>query len=176
MVAALQKDELDAGLIVTPVEVRGIRSRTLFYEEILVYAHAALGWSEPVTGLQLVEAPLWMLSKGNCFREQVLNLCAMREQAESKSGFVYESGSLDTLRRLVDEEGGCTLLPELATEGPAVGQVLQMGPVRPYREVGLVAARTFAKQKLLGLLAEELRRAVDLPGELPEGGEVVRWQ
>jgi LysR family hydrogen peroxide-inducible transcriptional activator len=57
---------------------------------------------------------VWLLNQGHCFRSQVLNLCNGHEQSCSRRGFAYESGSIETLKRMVDRHYGYTLVPELS--------------------------------------------------------------
>ena len=56
-----------------------------------------------------------MLGDGHCFRDQVVNLCEMRGTQHKNLPFDFESNSLETLMKIVDREGGFTLIPELAT-------------------------------------------------------------
>ncbi|MCL4106287.1 UNVERIFIED_CONTAM: hypothetical protein GTU68_061129 [Idotea baltica] len=181
VVQELQKDSLDAGLIITPLEQQGIVERPLFYEEILAYLssdqHPSSG--SAVTALDLQNGPLWMLTEGNCFREQVFNICALQEKGERSQGFTFESGSLETLRRLVDAEGGATLLPELAaTDIPErrKAQLHPIGPQRACREVSLVYSRAFSKQRLIGLLEDSIQKAVTLPNKIPKDFSLIRWR
>lgn len=177
---SLRKDQLDAGLVVTPLGEPGFQEQVLFFEEILAYFHPDQLQNLPpqVDGEVLSEMPVWLLTSGNCFREQVLNLCALRQQAVEQIGFSFESGSLETLRRMVDAEGGVTLLPELMTGelGPEVRARLRpLGPDRAYRQVALVSRRQFAKARLLRLFEKRVRSTIDLPANLPEKGTVVPW-
>lgn len=181
VIQALKKDQLDAGLIVTPLDEPGIEEKTLFFEEIFAYYNqqTAPGIPSRVQAQQLSEQKIWMLTQGNCFREQLLSLCALKAQSRQPDRFAFDSGSLETLRRLVDSEGGVTLLPELMVMefGPAYKtQLKRIGPNSAYRRVSLVYRRQFAKARLLELMEEEVRLAVPLPGELPAKGEMVRWR
>ena len=123
---------------------------------------------------QVPQDDLWLLAEGHCFRSQALNVCG--HSGSGTEMFSYESGSLETLRKMVDTEGGSTLLPELAAlELPASQRhLLKAIHPRPLREVSLIYSRNFAKERLLTRLADIIREAV--PTELlNEGrGTVVR--
>ena len=179
VVHALRKDRLDAGLVVTPLKEAGIVERPLFYEEIRAYLQQPGPEGRPVKVDELMAHRMWILTQGHCFREQVLNLCQLQGNAGSDPALSFESGSLETLRRLVDAEGGATLLPGLAAlDLPADKQahVRPLGPVPPFREISLVHARTFVKRRLLDLLTETLSETIPLPGALPAGSAVVQWR
>ena len=181
VVEGLQRDQLDAGIIVTPLEENGIEERPLFYEEIRAYLdpnHENSGAHE-ISVDSLQKERLWMLTEGNCFREQVLNICAMQKKGEAAQGFSFESGSLETLRRLVDAEGGATLLPELAAidlPESRKRQLKSIGPERTFREVSLVFSRSFSKQRLLSLLEETINNTIALPKSLDKNFSLIRWR
>lgn len=45
---------------------------------------------------------LWLLEEGHCLRHQVLDVCSLRKNEKGKRRFNFESGSLETLKNLVD--------------------------------------------------------------------------
>lgn len=182
IIALLKKDQLDVGILVTPLHDTAIREKPLFYEEIQLYTHPDHPFSkqEPIGVEDIAQPGLWLLTEGHCFRHQVLNLCAYNNRKnEEKMPFRFESGSLDTLRKLVDAEGGFTLLPELATidlPEDRQFQVKRFNQPRPLREVSLVYSRHFAKERLLQLLSAHLQETVPPALQDKERGMVVEWK
>lgn len=176
----LNKDRLDAGILVTPLHEKEIIEKPLFYEKMFVYANREHPFSKKQKlHSGALDAPgLWLLTEGHCFRSQVMNLCSVQNEAERTSNFVYESGSIETLRKLVDAEGGFTLLPELAIKDVPThrrGQVKSIVPA-PLREVSLVYSRRYAKERLIGALSEEIRQAVPAEMLSKKRGFIVEWQ
>lgn len=57
---------------------------------------------------------LVILSAGNCMRDQIIELCQARRNTPSR--YSFESGSLDTLMRIVDCTQCLTIIPEMALE------------------------------------------------------------
>lgn len=57
---------------------------------------------------------LVILSPGNCMRDQIIELCQARRNTPSR--YSFESGSLDTLMRIVDCTQCLTIIPEMALE------------------------------------------------------------
>lgn len=181
IVELLKKDRLDVGILVTPLHDAAIEEKPLFYEEIQLYAHPAheLSGKDDLQLDDITRPGLWLLTEGHCFRHQVLNLCSYSLLQEEQSPFLFESGSLETLRKLVDAEGGFTLLPELATTDlpeERQFQVKRFAIPRPLREVSLVYSRHFAKQRLLELLAQHVQEVIPPMLKNKDRGMVVEWR
>jgi LysR family hydrogen peroxide-inducible transcriptional activator len=180
IIASLKSDKLDAGILVTPLDDDSIKEKPLFYEEIYLYVnpeHELSSLAE--ASLQdLAQPNMWLLSSGHCFRHQMLNLCSRHPEADSLP-FKFEGGSLETLRRLVDTEGGFTLLPELATQELNEEQqdnLRRLASPRPLREVSLVHARTQAKSRMLEALQEIILQHLPASLQKAERGVVVKWK
>ncbi len=174
-------DELDAGIFVTPYHNSKIREWPLFYEEMKLYTsttHAI--FSKPLVKIHDAEAPgIWLLSDGHCFRDQVINLCAIPANRDQQTPYEFEGGSLETLMRIIDQEGGFTLIPDLAVldlPEEKQQQVKSFDDYMPLREVSLVFSRNFAKHRLLQLVFEEIRANVPAYMINPDRGIVVEWK
>jgi len=177
----LKKDLLDAGILVTPLHNPGIIEQPLFYEEMMIYTNMQHPLStQPIINIGDIATPeMWLLSDGHCFRHQVVNLCQLHDLKSDVLPFEFEGGSLDTMMKIIDKEGGYTLIPELAgleIENDAAHKVRRFSGITPLREVSLVVNRRFAKTNLLQNLANEITRAV--PPDLinKDRGVVVEWR
>ena len=107
-----------------------------------------------------------------------MNLCSYQRSAQNELPFEYESGSLETLKKFVEKEGGFTLLPELAvgdTVKELTAKVKQFETV-PLRAVSLAFTRNYSKKRLLGLLEEEIKKAVPKALLTKDRGNVVDWR
>ena len=179
IIDALKKDEIDVGVLVTPLNEKGIFEQTLFYEEMEIYAHPnhSFATQKIINSTDIATDKLWLMSEGNCFRTQVINLCDYNSKLEEAKHFKFESGSLETIVNMVNSEGGYTILPKLATLNMNSEGILRpFSNMKPLREVGLVFSRTNVKSKLLQLLADEIKQSV--PKEMLEKGkgEIVFWR
>lgn len=182
IIKGLENDELDAGLLVTPLQHERIKEKPLFYEHILLYTHPEhpLAQKEHINMKELNSSDIWLLSEGHCFRYQMINLCSVKHRINDSSlPFDYESGSLESLRRLVDREGGFTLLPELAVLDWSEEQkkrVRELDEPIPLREVSLVHIRNTAKTKRLQLLSESVEASIPQRLRQKREGLVVEWK
>lgn len=71
----------------------------------------------------------------------------------------YEAGSLETLRRLVESQGGITILPELAIldlDEDRMQHVRFFKSPAPVREISLVTRTGFAKRRMAEVLKLEI--------------------
>lgn len=163
IVRRMRNDELDMGIVVTPLSEQGIVEKPMFYEKFYVYLskdHHLLG-KKKVEIADIINEDLWVLQQGHCFRDQVLNLC---DQAKfQRMNFHFESGSLEGLKNLVNKYQGITLLPELATMELNEEEKSRLRPFKneePVREISIILTRTYLKQKLVGLLFKEITASI----------------
>ena len=86
----------------------------------------------------------------------------------SKPMIQYESGSIETLIQLVDEQGGLTIVPALAVERLAAKQKTQLrsfAPPTPVREVSLISNKHYARKGVLNAVRKIIQKKIDLPQE-----------
>ena len=155
----LAKDKIDGGILATPLYRDNLIERHLYYEEFYIYTNPLhpLASKKEIGSKDLVNQTPWILTEGHCFRNQTLNLCDYRLQNERNIHF--ESGSFETLIRVVDKEDGFTIIPRMALEFLSTQQKKNIRSFKtptPSREVSLVHERIFLKESLL----EALEKAV----------------
>jgi len=175
----LLKDQLDAGIVVTPLNNNQIIEKSLYYEEMMIYHHPKHKFSgkQIIKADEINPAEIWLLGDGHCFRNQVINFCEIRKLKPNHLPFEFEGGSIDTLMKIIDKEGGYTLIPELAVmENVNKNQVKSFSSMKPLREISLIYTRKFAKTKLIDLLAASIKSVVPDKLLLKERGVVVEWR
>lgn len=159
ILARLQADTLDAGIAATPLDVPGLQERALGHEPFFAYLSPGdpLLEQEQVNQSDLEERELWIMPEGHCFRSQVLSLCTSNRGGRHGSVH-FESGSFETLIRLVDGGLGATVLPALVVDRlppeRRAAQVRRLGETTPVREIGLVTARGDLRRRINDALAE----------------------
>lgn len=177
----LKKDLLDVGIVVTPLHNQGIIEHPLYYEEMLVYSNEKHQLaSQPIIDIKDIATPeIWLLSDGHCFRHQVINLCDIQSFQSDSLPFEFEGGNLDTLMRIIDKEGGYTLIPELSgleLQEDKTKQIRKFHDTTPLREVALVYTRKFAKTKLIESLAETIQNNIPEHMLNKKRGTIVEWK
>ena len=165
IIARLREGRIDVGILVTPLQEKGIREYVLFYEELLAYISKKNSAYKKTYVLPQDIDPnkLWLMEEGHCFRSQIVNLCELQRSAELSNHFEYEAGSIETLRRMVELNDGITILPELTTLDMTARQLQQIRHFKkpaPMREVSIVVHRDFLKKRLIEALKEEIILAV----------------
>lgn len=155
----LKNNRLDCALVVTPLQETSIKEDVLFYEEMFVYVSAnhALANKRFVVPNDIHPDKLWLLEEGHCFRSQVLNLCELKHNNELH--FSYQTGNIESLKRMVDKSDGLTIMPELAIaefNDEQRRRVKKIQQPRPVREVSLVTHRDHIKTKLIQSLRNEI--------------------
>lgn len=174
IVERLMRDDLDAGLLATPLRQKSISERPLFYEPFVAYISEKhrLNTRKKIHIKDLQLSDMWLLTEGHCFRGQTVELCKQKrtEHPHGKTSLKFESGNLDTLRKLVEQNYGMTLLPYLAvrelSEEKKKLYVREFALPIPKREISLVHSRSYAKKKILDVFAHEIIFCV--PDELLE--------
>ena len=157
LITRLRDGRIDVGLLITPLNEKGIKEDVLFYEEMVAYISKknAAYKKTYVLPADIDPEKLWLLEEGHCFRSQIVNLCELRRQTKEGSLFEYEAGSLETLRRMVEINDGITILPELATldlDEEQQKSVRHFGAPTPVREVSMITHRDFVKKRLVEAL------------------------
>lgn len=172
LISKLNKDLIDVGIVVTPLQDERIFEQPLFYEEFVAYvSESEVAYKkEYILSEDIDFDRLWLLEEGHCIRGQILNICELRKQNAHQRNFEYESGSIETLKRMVEHYGGVTILPELSLRDLSPKQRQQIRRFQvptPVREVSLVTLRHHLKRgpieamkaEILGVIPEKMKQS-----------------
>ncbi|HLT93167.1 MAG TPA: LysR substrate-binding domain-containing protein [Membranihabitans sp.] len=180
LVKALRMETIDVAILVTPADFKQIVTNPLYYEEIAVYVSP----EHPFYALEVIPQhgldsdEMWMLREGHCFRDQSLNLCSNPGRLLKNRKFSFETGSIETLIKMVDLQGGFTLIPEMVISNIAPEKRDRVkwieGPPK-LREVSIATFRNYAKQRLVTVLVDSIRAAVPEKMKTRSIGHVVEW-
>lgn len=163
----LKNDQLDVGLLATPLHHPLIIEHPIFYEPFLLYLspkHELIS-EKKIREKDLSTKEVWLLTEGHCFRDQVLNLCGDRRRGNrSNQNLRFESGNLETLKKMVDQGEGYTLLPLLAArdveDGPRKKQLKEFQAPVPTREVSLVHSKLYKKRATVDAIMAEIKLSI----------------
>ncbi|GAB4244380.1 MAG: LysR substrate-binding domain-containing protein [Ekhidna sp.] len=162
VVRNVRNGELDVGIISTPIDIHGIQSIPLFYERFYIYKSGGDTTKSEYSIDEINYDQLWMLDEGNCFRDQVNDLCDLKTLRENKR-FIYQSNSIDALIRIVDTKGGMTILPELTSLCLNEYQEENLKTISgktKVREISLVVTNKYNKERYIAVLSEYIRKNI----------------
>ncbi len=165
----LGNDQLDAAIIATPTEQSHIYTEDLFVEPFLGYlshSHPLID-KEKLTVDDLDRTNLWLLDEGHCFRDQAVKICG-EKGAENNRAIEFKSGNLETLKKLVEQNFGMTLLPWTAVQefdaSCANAVVKEFEDPVPSRKVRLIYGRKHLKQTIIKAFKDSICDSI--PSEL----------
>lgn len=157
---ALQQGEIDMAILATDSDAQVFASYPVYEEEFVAYVSPLekMPKRKFIQSKHITSENLWFLSEEHCFREQALEVCSFKKKKKSK--VTYDAGSLQTLIRLVDENGGITLLPAASIQFLSTKQranVREFAPPVPMRLVQLTTLQDYPRKKVVEFLLEALK-------------------
>jgi LysR family transcriptional regulator, hydrogen peroxide-inducible genes activator len=168
IIQKLKQSTLDVGIMATPSNDKDLFENPLFFEEFVVYA----AHDEKILSKRYLLANdidinrLVLLQEGHCMRDQVINLCELKNATSMINNVFYEAGSIETLKNMIETLSGITILPELSISNMDEEQLQSVRFFKspaPVREISLVTHRAFVKKRLIEILK------VEIMDNLPEG-------
>lgn len=159
---------IDIGIAATPIKKTELWEIPLYYEKFVGYLSPRLFKSENRnTGkkkaglLPFHSSPenLWVLEEGHCARNQIFNFCGQKEGYNH----IYESGSIDTLIKIVDKNGGYTFIPELhlpLLSPIQLENIVKIEVPPAVREISLIVRNDFFKERLLNAVADTIKKII----------------
>lgn len=156
----LKTGVIDCGILATPLLDPNISEIPMYYENFVSYIskNSKLFKKKAIDSGDLEGENIWLLNEGHCMRSQVLNICRSTKNNRLQS-LTYNTGSVETLIRMVDVNEGATLLPELALadlSAKQLNKVRYFKSPEPVREISLVTHKSFIKKRMLNALKEEI--------------------
>ncbi|MCM1079974.1 MAG: LysR substrate-binding domain-containing protein [Clostridium sp.] len=110
MLQALEHGEADAGIAISGHRHAGVIEIPLYTERFFVYLSESCWRKLPVFKPENLEhESMWIMKEAQCLRDSAFSFC----KARTKGHHIYEAGSIETLTRIVDENGGFTIIPEM---------------------------------------------------------------
>ena len=161
----LKNDQLDCGIMATPIEAGYLQYTPLFYEPLVAYMSEdnKLFSKKTLVPDDIDSTETWILNEGHCLRNQVLNLCTGNKGNSKNKQFQYHTGSLETLKKMVEINRGITILPELSIfdfNDEQMERVRYFKKPDPVREISMVIHRVDLKKQLIESFTTALLAAI----------------
>lgn len=169
MLDALLRGEIDAGIAISENLRQGILEIPLYTEKFYVYLAESCWRKLPVFNPETLEhESMWIMKEAQCLRDSAFSFC----KARSKGHCIYEAGSIETLIRIVDENGGYTIIPEMhlpfLTDKQRQNVRKIEGDHLSQRRVSLYIKEDYIRQRMLNTIVDTLKSYMP-DGMLSEG-------
>lgn len=161
IVQKLERAELDVALLATPLDNSELLEIPIYTEGFVAYVSPRENMfqeKELDTSLLPVEN-VWVLREGYCPNRGVFPFC----QSSTGRHAIYEAGSIETLVKIVDENGGYTIIPQLHVpllRGCQQKNIRHLHNPNPSREIAFVVRRDYVRERLLNILADAIKAII----------------
>ena len=159
MLKELSHGRIDVGIGIAGNAHDGILEIPLYTEKFMVYVAESCWRKIPVFKPENLEhEKMWIMKEAQCMRDSAFSFC----KARAKGKRIYETGSIETLIRIVDENGGYTIIPEMQvpflTEQQRKNVYRIEGDYLSQRRISLYITDDFIRQRMLNTITETLIR------------------
>jgi LysR family hydrogen peroxide-inducible transcriptional activator len=163
----LKQGKLDVAILSLPFEEPGMVIHPIYDEPFQVAVPLDHHWRDraAIPPEELGNESVLLLGAGNCFRDQVLQVCPSLARGTSASGMqqTLEGSSLETIRYMVASGVGMTILPctaaSVSREDSAMLRFIPFTQPTPKRRVALVWRKSFTRPQAVEVLIEAIRQA-----------------
>lgn len=165
IITELKMGQLDTGIISTPISESNLKIEPIFYEMFFAYVSEKHDWfkNSSINLDELDENDIWYLEEGNCFQNQVNSICNITPKKQSGRNLIYRCSSIDSLRRIVENESGITFIPELATINIPSEQeemIKDFEQVQPVREISIITLKKHTKERQIAALKSAITSSI----------------
>lgn len=159
MINSLREATIDAGIATTGHAEGGIYEIPLYTERFYVYLSDSCRRKLPVfLPEQLEHEHLWVMKEVQCLRESAFSFCKGRVGKRH----VYEAGNIDTLIRIVDANGGYTIIPEMHLDALDERQLRNVrridGDHLSFRLVSMYIREDCVRERMLNAVCDTLKK------------------
>lgn len=158
MLDSLLHGDVDCGIAISDNHRTGILEIPLYTEKFYVYLAESCWRKLPVFKPENLEHEnMWIMKEAQCLRDSAFSFC----KARGKGHHIYEAGSIETLIRIVDENGGYTIIPEMhlpfLTEQQRENVRRIEGDYLSQRRVSLYIKEDYVQEQMLNTIVSTLR-------------------
>lgn len=166
IIEALENGDLDGAISLAPFEKEGFYEAPLFDEEFVLY----VGKDHPLSASETVkweDIPLKELilqeDIKSHFLEKQKTLLPSIVQKQNFKNVSFQNGSLETIRKIIDRNGGLTLIPQLAClymGERRLEMVRHIKSPKLSRKIIFVEPRGFEKNRISKVILKEIVKAI----------------
>ncbi len=110
VIESIRLGKIDIGIAISGNSASEVVEIPFYCEPFLVYvAKDCLLKMPAFNPADLLHEKMWIMKESQCMRESAFSFCKTRSIGQH----IYEAGSIETLIRIVDINGGFTIIPEM---------------------------------------------------------------
>lgn len=157
----LEHGELDMALVPVPLGNESLFEIPVYEERLLPYISPSEQYfnKDHLVPEDLPLEHVWTLREGYCPTGGRFRFCNYTHERMAR----YEAGNIETLVKIVDENGGFAIIPELHADLLCEEQrqnVRHFSESAPRRTVALVIHNGYIRERLLNVIADAIKEVV----------------
>jgi len=157
VIESLRLGKIDIGIAIGGSAVPEVMEIPFYCEPFLVYVAKDCLLKRPTFNpADLLHEKMWIMKESQCMRESAFSFCKTR----SIGRHIYEAGSIETLIRIVDINGGFTIIPEMHIPFLTDSQRENVRPIEgkyvSRRCVSIYIRKDFIRHRMLKSMVETM--------------------
>jgi LysR family hydrogen peroxide-inducible transcriptional activator len=147
LITKLKSGEIDFCLLAMPIKDDNLIGEKIFSEKFLLATPKGHPFSKKskIQIKELRKQELMLLEDGHCMRDQALEICSMVKAFENQD---FKATSLETLRQMVANGTGITLMPEIAVRSDDKISYVKIFNA-PFRTIGIYYRKSSVQKNLI---------------------------
>lgn len=161
LVRELRFGNIDIAISTLPEDREGILDIPVYVEKFVAYFSSKCSQAQKIIASGSLPAEqMWILKEGHCVPDGSMNFCKNKDVGNH----IYEAGSIDTLVKIVDRNGGYTIIPELHTAYLSENQkenVIPLNVTPPaQRCISMLIKDDFIRERAVNAVLETLKSII----------------
>jgi len=147
LIDKLNNGEIDFSLIAMPIDNENLVGEKIFSEKFLLATpkNHPFAKKSKIQIKELKNQELMLLEDGHCLRDQALEICSSVRAFEKND---FQATSLETLRQMVANGNGITLIPEIAVRNDDKVSYVKIFNA-PFRTIGIYYRKSSVRKSLI---------------------------
>lgn len=161
LVKDLELGNIDMAITTLPESSKGLLEIPVYIERFVAYFSEKCSKAQQfISKGEIPAEQIWILKEGHCLPHSGLNLCKNGQFGNH----IYQAGSIETLIRIVDKNGGYTIIPELHLRFLNDKQKEKVLPLQvnppAQRQVSLLVKEDFVRERMMQAVLDVLQQII----------------
>ena len=158
----LDREEVDIAVLGTQEDQKKYYQEHLYDEELFLFVNQdnKLFQKSNIRLTDIDAKDIWLLEDGHCLRNEIIEICKLRKEIDKRPAKIdFRVGALESLKYIVMENYGYTLIPKLAALRFSKNEkknIRKFSELVPRRSINLTKRRKFLKRALIQEFSKEV--------------------